>query len=206
MGHNPIQIIIAALAKIEERETLMGSRTATSGPTIGLSTSTQVALFTGRPVHIPDEEGGSFKTETVVYDGPGGTIKLNYWSKKDPRPDRHNHPWKDEDGVSFVSYILQGGYTETVEYVIDGETRVEQRVYRAGDKNTAMWAEFHTVDEVLPDTVTLMVCGPRYTPPEGKSHAWGYRIDNEFVPANAEKVADPTFFPRFLAINPHRRK
>jgi len=203
MEGNAIDIITAALKKIQEREALSAGNV--SGATLALGASAQVALFTGRPIHIPDEGDSSFKTETTIYDGPGGTIKINCWSKKDPRPDRHNHPWKDEDGVAFISYILKGGYTETVEFVDEnGETQVETRTYRAGDKNVARWDEFHTVDEVLPDTVTLMICGPRYTPPGG--HAWGYRIEGEFVPANDAKVADPTFFSRFLAINPHRRK
>lgn len=202
-----LTLISNAIKIIKQREAEMTSTNA-GAITIASGASTSVPLFLGRPVHIPDASDGSYKTEIVVYDGPGGTIKINYWSGKDPREESHNHPWKGEDGVSFVSYILQGGYTETVKYLEDGVWKTRKNTYRAGDKNTAMWAEFHTVDEVLPNTVTLMVCGPRYTPPEGQ--AWGYVHPeggvNTVIGANDPKVADPTFFPRFLALNPFRRK
>lgn len=212
MNANVIDIIAEAYAQIKDREERMGVGSFGSS-TIGLGSSTQVALFTGRPVHIPDNEGGSYKTELVVYDGPGGTIKINYWSAPDPRRDPHNHPWKivgednfDEElnGVSFVAHIIEGGYEETVVY--KGGAYGGGRTYRAGDKNVAYWDEFHTVDSVLPGTVTVMVCGPRFTPPEGASHAWGYQIEREFIPANDPRVSDPSFFGRFVAINPHRRK
>lgn len=209
MNMNVIEIISEAYSQIKDREERMGVGTGFGASTVATGASTQVALFTARPIHVPDADGGSYKTEVVVYDGPGGTIKINYWSAPDPRRDPHNHPWKildkDDDlyGVSFVSYIIAGGYEETVVYKNGARL---QRSYRAGDKNTAMWDEFHTVDSVLPGTVTVMVCGPRFTPPEGASNSWGYQIDGEFVPANDKKVADPTFFGRFVAINPHRRK
>jgi hypothetical protein len=209
---NVLQLINDAMNVILARESQMGETTP-SAPTIGSGASTSVALFTGRPLHIPDDADGSYKTEVVIYDGPGGTVKINYWGKKDPRPEAHNHPWKDpETGVSFRATVLAGGYDETV-YTLgeDGEITAEKRSYRQGDQNTSLYREFHTVDSVLPGTVTLMVCGPRYTPTNGQA-AWGYILPGSegekprFVGANDPAVADPTFFPRFLAINPHRRK
>lgn len=208
MNANVIDIINEAYTQIKDREERMGVGSFGSS-TVATGAATQVALFTARPIHVPDADGGSYKTETVVYDGPGGTIKINYWSAPDPRRDPHNHPWKINDkedelyGVSFVSYIIAGGYEETVTYKNGAQSK---RSYRAGDKNVAYYDEFHTVDSVLPGTVTVMVCGPRFTPPEGASHAWGYHIDREFVPAGDPRVSDTSFFGRFVAINPHRRK
>lgn len=197
--HDPIAIIHNALMDIQRLPVVGGSGlgTAASGD------KTEVALFTGRPVHMPDFKDGSFKTELVIYDSPQGTIKINYWSAGDPRETPHNHPWCDDEGLSFRSYVLSGGYTERVVRT-DGSS--QERTYRAGDTNYVMYEDYHTVYDVLPDTVTLMVCGPRIR----ATVPWGYLIFHpngmwEKVGKDDPRVGDMTFMERFLKINPHRR-
>lgn len=201
-----------------------------SGLTAGMGLSTMASLLTRGPIHVPDLGGGTYKTEIALYDGPGvdvlvpyypevggglpqpielkiGTLKLTWWHAGDPRPLPHNHPWRDEGGVSFRSSILSGGYTETV-YRLDGST--EQRVYRAGDVNIARHDEYHVVSEVLPQTVTLMACGPRVKPEEGQS-PWGYLLTGDdgrmvAVGPTHPSVMDPGAGDRFKALNPHLRR
>ena len=208
MSLNALAILTESLATIRNREA--NGATADAGPTQGLGTSTSVALFGARPLHIPDLDGGSYKSEVVVYDGPGGTIKINYWGSSDPREEAHNHPFRDEDDVSFTAYLLGGGYTDKRLTVADDGTVVEQiKVFRAGDVNVVQYSEYHTVYDVLPGTVTIMVCGPRYKPANGD--AWGYLVQNpdtglfEKVGPNDPRVANPNFVASFKAMNPHRR-
>lgn len=208
--------------------------------TAGFGLSTVAGMLTRAPIHIPDLGVGSYKTEVTLYDGSAtelivpywvksdkeprglvvnegliwnstlikmGTLKLTWWHAGDPRPLPHNHPWRDKDGVSFYSSILSGGYTETV-YRLDGST--EERVYRAGDVNVARHDEYHVVGDVLPQTVTLMACGPRVKPEEGQS-PWGYLLtgdDGRMVPVGPThpSVMDPGAGDRFKALNPHLRR
>lgn len=207
-----------------------GSDREQGGLTAGMGLSTTASLLTRGPIHVPDLGNGTYKTEIVLYDGPGvdvlalyylegaggrppapeikvGTLKLTWWHAGDPRPLPHNHPWRDKDGISFRSSILSGGYTETV-YRLDGST--EQRVYRAGDVNVARHDEYHVVSDVLPQTVTLMACGPRVKPEEGQS-PWGYLLtgdDGRMVPVGPThpSVMDPGAGDRFKALNPHLRR
>lgn len=181
------------------------------------------------PVHIPglpNEKGdfGAFKTELVVCDQPiiGDkqllcTVKINYWHGDDPKEEPHNHPWKFPDdvcnyylgveNVSFYSKIIRGGYTQRILYK-DGSTTTE--VLKEGDTNYVSVDSFHTVYDVLPGTVTLMVCGPRVdVGPPNESSRWGYLIDEEgsleVVSMFHPRVVDETFIERFKALNPHKR-
>jgi hypothetical protein len=208
MSLDILAILAEAMATIRDREA--GGATADAGPTQGLGTSTSVALFGARPLHIPDLDGGSYKSEVVVYDGPGGTIKINYWGASDPREELHNHPFRDENGIAFMAYILAGGYTDKSIVLTEDGTAVERvKVFRAGDTNVVPYNAYHTVYNVLPGTVTIMVCGPRFKPANGD--AWGYIIQNpgtnlfEKVGPNDPRVANPNFLASFKAMNPHRR-
>jgi hypothetical protein len=184
------------------------------------SYKTEVTLYDGPEADIlvpywveTEEEGppwmtGKAKRMVLKYRGRQvGTLKLTWWHAGDPRPLPHNHPWRDEDGVSFRSSILSGGYTETV-YRLDGST--EERVYRAGDVNIARHDEYHVVSDVLPQTVTLMACGPRVKPEEGQS-PWGYLLTGDdgrmvAVGPTHPSVMDPGAGDRFKALNPHLRR
>jgi hypothetical protein len=173
---------------------------------------TNLGWLNSIPVHIPDGKGGAYKTEWTLFDHPQlGTIKLNFWHAPDPRRIPHNHPWSD--GVwAFKSFIIAGGFKETgfrksgpgrycsFEKFVDTDS-----IHNVNYTNDGT---YHTVDEVKPGTITLMVCGPR-TP------EWGYLLigdcderggyAGEEVRFDDPRVADPGFREAFLALNPMKR-
>ena len=167
--------------------------------TLGTGNPLAHADFAVPPLHIPDGKGGYYKTELVLERSEQRVVKIHWWHGPDPRRDPHNHPWH-----YFRSTILSGGYTETryaAPYLDTAERERESgvRVYRAGDVNSMPHGVFHTVDEVLPDTVTRMETGPLV---EGGD--WGYLIDGAYVSVkDAER--DPDFFGQLCAINPHKK-
>lgn len=154
-----------------------------------------------------------YKTDTVVFDqADQGTLKVTAWHQDDPRGEiAHNHPWSDETGVSFVSYIVRGGYTETRTNV-DGTTVT--RTYVAGDLNTSRYDEFHTVSDILPGTLTILMCAPRAVVAEG-NQPWGYLVFKDaagaptatgaLVGLNDPRVADRSFVVRAAVQNPGLR-
>lgn len=197
---------VESLPPAPEQSSEQGGVTAATGA----ATSVELA----RPLHIPCPvpPGGdpavfdTYKTETVLYDGVRGTIKVNHWGAGDPRPEPHSHPWNGErDGtprVAFISTIIRGGYTEKITRR-DGTETI--RTFRAGDKNVSMSDEFHVVYDVLPNTVTLMVCSPRVD-----GSPYGYLVDDgeggkKYVDSKDPQFGDPTFFARFTLLNPFRR-
>lgn len=78
----------------------------------------------------------------------------------------HDHPW------SFVSIVLMGGYTEIrpvgVEPAFDGDRERTYRIERRpGDVARRLATDRHRIVEVLPDTWTLFITGP-------KRQWWGF--------------------------------
>ena len=112
--------------------------------TIGTGNPLAHADFAVPPLHIPDGEGGAYKTELVLERSTFRVVKLQWWHAPDPRREPHNHPWLsiDKDGVEyqFKSEILAGGYTETRHY-LDGTTTTH--TYRQGDVNVCLGGTFH---------------------------------------------------------------
>jgi hypothetical protein len=209
---------MAALADarrtIEERAVALGT-TLSDDDLKALATggSTNTGWLGSIPVHIPDGKGGAYKTEWTLFDHPQiGTVKLNFWHAPDPRRIPHNHPWRYEY-QSFESRIISGGFKETCyrESPTGLYYSFEKYVYPDGlyNVNSTDDGIYHTVDEVEPGTITLMVCGPRK--PE-----WGYlllgeRDENgyftgEEVRFDDPRVADPGFREAFLVLNPMKRK
>ena len=151
-----------------------------------------------------------YKTDIVVFDNPDmGTLKITRWHEDDPRGETpHNHPWADENGVSFVSYIVRGGYDETITN-LDGTT--ETRTYRAGDRNVARYAEFHTVSNIQPGTLTVLMCAPRAVLADADQQPWGYIVFEdtegnpldraELVGMNDPRTRDATFLQRAAVLN-----
>ncbi len=144
-----------------------------------------------------------YKTDIVVFDSPDmGTLKITKWHQDDPRGETpHNHPWCDKDGLSFISYIARGGYDETITEP-SGETKT--RTFRKGDLNFAHWEDFHTVHNILPGTLTILMCAPRAIV-EKKGYEWGYLIFGEdgpeYAPMNDPRVKDETFLQRAAVQN-----
>lgn len=154
-----------------------------------------------------------YKTDSVVFDNADqGTLKITLWHKDDPRGETpHNHPWADKDGLSFISYIVRGGYTETRTNV-DGTT--ETVTYVAGQTNTARYDEFHTVSNIQPGTLTILMCAPRAVVAPG-NEPWGYitfkDLDGTPLPTgvlvgmNDPRVKDAAFIAKAAVQNPGLR-
>jgi hypothetical protein len=145
------------------------------------------------PTHIPDGKGGAYKTELPLIRSKEKTEKIIWWHEDDPRPEPHNHPWR------FESIILSGGYTEHRYWVKDGKLESATIKYFAGDVNVVESDVYHVVVDVLPETVTHLVCGEA-----SEGNTWGYLdLDTlEHVPA----TKDPDFFNQLVEINPHLKK
>lgn len=147
------------------------------------------AAFAKPPLHIPNEKGEPYKTELVEFRSPEKTIKWNFWHLPDDLRAPHNHPW------DFEALVVHGGYTE-VRYWLEHDVnegaptvRSETKTYRQGDTNVCPRHVFHIVTEILPGTVTRMVCGKA-----SENNAWGY-LDiktGEFTLAEP----DPNFLER----------
>lgn len=145
------------------------------------------------PTHIPDGNGGCYKTELALVRTPEYTEKIIWWYKDDPRKEPHNHPW------DFVSSILSGGYTEDRWWIEDGVLQKITKAYRAGDENVVPSSVYHVVYDVQPGTVTNLKCGVA-----SEGNAWGYLDLNtlEHIPAKGS----PDFLEELWKINPHLRK
>lgn len=153
------------------------------------------ATLTSPPIHIPDDAGGSFKTELVISRDPDlGTEKIFWWHADDPRKTPHNHPWY------FESTIEAGGYTEyrywRGEY--DDVIGPQTVTYRAGDVNSVSTDVFHVVRDVLPGTRTRLKCGPA-----AANNEWGYLNTSTGKYTRAPK--DEAFINALLNLNPHLR-
>lgn len=170
--------------------------------TIGTQNALEHASLTVPPLHIPDGKGGCYKTELVIERSKDRVVKIQWWHAPDPRRDPHNHPWKDAEDITFRSTILAGGYTQTSYYLRpNGSVIVTEQTFREGDVNALPNCVFHTVDEVLPGTVTRMVTGPLV---EGGD--WGYLIDGAYVSAKDDPYPNVDFFDQLCALNPHKRE
>lgn len=145
------------------------------------------------PVHIPDDKGGSYRTELVLYRSADYTEKILWWHSDDPRKEPHNHPWW------FESSILSGGYTESRYWLENGELKFEEKTYRAGDVNIVPANVYHVVYDVQPQTVTHLRCGVAR-----EDNAWGY-LNLETLEHIAAKK-EVNFWNSMVAINPHLKK
>lgn len=167
--------------------------------TIGTGNPLEQAALAIPPLHIPDGDGGCYKTELVVRRDMDGVEKIQWWHAPDPRKEPHNHPWKDGAGIAFRSTILSGGYIETRYWKEGNAVRSEIRSYHQGDVNVMPHNVFHTVDSVEPGTHTRMVTGPVV---EGGD--WGYLIDGQYVSAKDDPYPNTLFFKQLCEINPHK--
>lgn len=144
------------------------------------------------PSHIPNDNGGAYKTELALLRSPERTEKIIWWHEDDPREIPHNHPW------DFESTILCGGYTEHRWWLEDGKVVKDTTIYRQGDVNIVPKNVYHVVVDVLPNTTTKLICGKA-----NEGNSWGY-LDLETL-EHREAEKDPKFFDKLCAINPHMR-
>ena len=185
--------------------------------TIGTGNPLEHANFAVPPLHIPDGEGGAYKTELVLERSKLRCVKIQWWHAPDPREDPHNHPWCDAEGVAFTSTVLDGWLTMTNYTLVDGVVFKQTVTHKKGDTYEMPWATFHTVDAVGPDTVTRMVTGPLVEGGDwghlvpGLTDGQGFVMDEwgklgAYVSASADPKHDRAKFGADMCqLNPHKR-
>lgn len=115
-------------------------------------------------------DGMRYLTRYILYRFPFGLIYLHRIHRHDPDRALHNHPWPAR------CYILWGGYSELVTTRATHPTWFP-RTYRCGDVNTLSAHEYHRIVDVLPNTWTLVIAGPRY-------RRWGFLVNGSHVDAD----------------------
>lgn len=104
-------------------------------------------------------------TRLHVLKTPWFAICLHWLNKPDPEPFLHDHP------VSFLSIILRGGY---IEKRLIGEGPAELMSHTMLNLVTAHEDDRHTIVEVMPNTLTLALMGP-------KTREWGFHSENGWI-------------------------
>jgi hypothetical protein len=89
---------------------------------------------------------------------PWFSVKLHWIILPDPDRDLHDHPWP------FVSFVLSGGYKEIEAKDPANGPIVERVINWFNYKNTIT---SHRITVVQPNTITLIVTGP-------KIKGWGF--------------------------------
>lgn len=110
------------------------------------------------------EVDSEYITRLHVIKTPLFAICVHWIKKPDPEPYQHDHP------VSFISFILSGGYKEF---------RFKNKAYA---DITRFWIntfsaspeDRHTITDVAPNTVTLCFMGP-------KTRDWGFHTPEGWV-------------------------
>ena len=128
-------------------------------------------LFPKR-VGIPSNKWAFWRWFDIVLDGdlylsrlnliktPLFSIKLHWIHRPDPDRDLHDHPWW------FFAVVLWGGYLE-----YESKNPTSQK----GEPRRIRWWNFknkktaHRIAEVLPNTMTLIVSGPK-----DQEKEWGF--------------------------------
>lgn len=80
------------------------------------------------------------------------SVKLHWIHRPDPDRDLHCHPWW------FISFVINGGY---VEYLSETPRCVRGRPRYVNFFNFKNKTTAHRIAEVEPDTITLVISGPK---------------------------------------------
>lgn len=91
---------------------------------------------------------------------PWFSIKLHWILRPDPDRDLHDHPWV------FLAFVLSGGYTE---YVSKEPRRFRGKARRVDFWNFKNKKTAHRIASVEPNTVTLVISGPK-----DRKKEWGF--------------------------------
>lgn len=105
---------------------------------------------------------------------PWGMVRLHHILRADIGEDVHDHPF------DFVSYILAGGYAETLRERDPACSGGDPwcyvcRVFSTGDVVRRRAEDLHRLVCVLPGTWTLVFAGP-------KRRVWGFQTPDGWVP------------------------
>lgn len=91
---------------------------------------------------------------------PWCALMVHWINGPDPEPHLHDHP------VSFLSFILSGGYTEIRNGTLVMRTLMNWIRGSASDT--------HRIVDVLPNTITLCFVGP-------KVREWGFHTEDGWI-------------------------
>lgn len=136
---------------------------------------------------IPDarDEKRTYLRRLRIVQTPWFALYLHFIFLPDEDRDPHDHPFV------FWSWILRGGYTERLFGVDPGKHRnidYRYKTWRRWSLHKMPQTQAHMIDQLSPDTVTLVLCG-------AKTRDWGFYVDTGFVPwqrYNREKyMGDP---------------
>lgn len=135
--------------------------------------STRWALWEWGDIPSKTDPSVVYLRRLRVVQTPWFSVLVHQIFEPDSDRDPHDHPW------SFGSLVVRGGYTEDVSEkitlfgrVVEGKTRNEWPRWSWHRMTTK---EAHRITSVLPDTMTLVVTGPRV-------RTWGFWTDQGFVP------------------------
>ena len=118
-------------------------------------------------------DGELYLTRLNLIKTPWFSIKLHWIHRPDPDRDLHDHPWW------FISLVLRGGYME-LESKDPARKRGEPRLVKRWNFKNKTTA--HRIAEVKPNTLTLILSGPKDTAKE-----WGF-YDAETMQFTHNKV------------------
>lgn len=111
------------------------------------------------------EVDSEYITRLHIIKTPWWAICVHWIKKPDPEPWLHDHP------VTFLSYILSGGY---VEWRSRNGELPQFKTRKTFNWITASKSDCHSIVEVLPNTVTLCFMGP-------KVREWGFHTLTDWI-------------------------
>lgn len=105
---------------------------------------------------------------------PWFALYLHFIYQADMDRDPHDHPF------TFWSFIVRGGYRERIWRTSPGQYKVGwvtgPKTWRRFSLHKMSQVEAHMIEDLMPDTITLVFCGPKT-----KSGRWGFYTDQGFV-------------------------
>lgn len=105
--------------------------------------------------NIAGASGGVYLRRLRVIQTPLFSVYWHHIDEPDPDLDPHDHPWK------FISFIVRGGYIERVWRDASDRTLNEKNVWNRFSVHVMPTNWAHRITEVRPNTVTLILAGPR---------------------------------------------
>jgi hypothetical protein len=96
-----------------------------------------------------------------IFQTPLASLMLHWIQRPDSQSDMHDHP------VSFISWMLRGGYTEETPEGTRAWPRWSMHLMRATDR--------HRIVITGPNTLTLVLAGPVV-------RSWGFHTSKGWVP------------------------
>lgn len=122
-------------------------------------------------VDVLDSERAAYMHRISLWKTSVFEIRLHWIVTPDWGEHTHDHPF------DFVRAVLNGGYTERVVKVDPDDPQVvtlKTQEHKKGDISFVRAETQHLINEVHPDTFTLVVTGP-------KRRDWGFQVGGSWV-------------------------